>query len=155
MVNIDHILSKHRHWISVVKRFGEINYAEDIVHEAYIKVMLLEKPINEAYFYFTLRSLTMNLHNKKVIKVEITNEIECLLIDSQEDDFILELAKPFLDFIQTWGDYERMLFMVWVNKGISMRKMARESGIPFKSIYHTIKNCKEKLKLWQKENHKD
>ena len=155
MGNIDHILSRHRHWISVVKRFGEINYAEDIVHEAYIKVMLLEKPINEAYFYFTLRSLTMNLHNKKVIKVEITNEIECLLIDSQEDDFILELAKPFLDFIQTWGDYERMLFMVWVNKGISMRKMARESGIPFKSIYHTIKNCKEKLKLWQKENHKD
>jgi hypothetical protein len=159
MVIIDHLVKKHKHWISVVKRFGEVNYAEDIVHEAYIKVLLLEKPINEAYFYFTLRSLTMNLHNKKVIKVEITKDIEYLLLDlqdnSENDNFILDLAKPILDFIQTWEDYDRMLFMVWVNKGISMRRIARESGIPFRSIYHTIRNCKAKLILWQKENLKD
>lgn len=155
MHNLDHILSKHKHWIAVVKRFGEINYAEDIVHEAYIKVLVLDKFVNEAYFYFTLRSLTMNLHKKKVVKIEITKDIEYLLIDSQEEDFILELAQPFLDYIKTWEDYDRMLFMLWVRKGISMRKIARESGIPFTSIYHTIKNCKAKLKSWQKENHKD
>jgi hypothetical protein len=156
---IDHLLKKHKHWISIVKRFGEINYAEDIVHEAYIKVLLLNKPINEAYFYFTLRSITMNLHNKKIIKVEITKDIEYILFDlhnsSETDNFILDLAKPILDFIQTWEDYERMLFMVYVNKGVSMRKMARESGISFTSIYNTIRNCKLKLIQWQKENQKD
>lgn len=155
MQNFDEILSKHRHWISVVKRFGEINYAEDIVHEAYIKILELDKPINFAYFYFTLRSLTMNLHKNKVVKVEITKDIEYLLIDSSQDDLILELAKPILDFIQTWDDYERMLFMIWVNKGISMRKMSRESGISFTSIYNTIKTCKQKIMLWQKENIKE
>jgi len=97
----------------------------------------------------------MNLHNKKVIKVEITKDIEHLLFDSQEDDIILELAQPFIDYIQTWEDYERMLFMVYVNKGVSMRKMSRESGISFTSIYNTIKNCKLKLIQWQKEKHKD
>ena len=97
----------------------------------------------------------MNLHNKKVIKVEITKDIEHLLFDSQEDDIVLELAQPFIDYIQTWEDYERMLFMVYVNKGVSMRKMSRESGISFTSIYNTIKNCKKKLITWQKENHKD
>jgi DNA-directed RNA polymerase specialized sigma24 family protein len=154
-VSIDQLIDKHKHWIAVVKRFGEIAYAEDIVQEAYIKIINSNKDANFAYFYFTLRSLTMNLHNKKVIKVEITKDIEHLLLDSQEDDIILELAQPFIDYIQTWEDYERMLFMVYVNKGVSMRKMSRESGISFTSIYNTIKNCKKKLITWQKENHKD
>lgn len=154
MENFDHIFSKHRHWINVVKRFGEINYAEDIVHEAYIRILDLNKPINEAYFYFTLRSLTMNLHNNKVVKVEITKDIEYLLIDESNDDFLMELAKPIFDLIATWKDYDRMLFMLWVNKGISMRKISRESGIPFMNIYHTIKKCKQKIYQWQKENQK-
>lgn len=155
MISIDHLIEKHKHWIAVVKRFGEITYAEDIVQEAYIKIIDSNKDVNFAYFYFTLRSLTMNLHNKKVVKVEITKDIEYLLVDSGEDDIVLELAKPYLDYIQTWEDYERMLFMVYVNKGVSMRKMARESGISFTSIYNTIKNCKLKLIQWQKEKHKD
>ncbi len=155
MISIDHLVDKHKHWISVVKRFGEVTYAEDIVQEAYIKIIDSNKDVNFAYFYFTLRSLTMNLHNKKVVKVEITKDIEYLLVDSGEDDIVLELAKPYLDYIQTWEDYERMLFMVYVNKGVSMRKMARESGISFTSIYNTIKNCKLKLIQWQKEKHKD
>lgn len=155
MVSIDHLIDKHKHWITVVRRFGENTYAEDIVQEAYIKIIQSNKDVNFAYFYFTLRSLTMNLHNKKVIKIEITKDIEFLLTDSIEEDIILELAQPFIDYIQTWEDYERMLFMVYVNKGVSMRKMARESGISFTSIYNTIRNCKSKLIQWQKENQKD
>jgi hypothetical protein len=123
--------------------------------EAYIKIIQTNKDVNFAYFYFTLRSLTMNLHNKKVIKIEITKDIEYLLTDSIEEDIVLELAQPFIDYIQTWEDYERMLFMVYVNKGVSMRKMARESGISFTSIYNTIRNCKLKLIQWQKEMQKD
>jgi DNA-directed RNA polymerase specialized sigma24 family protein len=155
VVSIDHLIDKHKHWITVVRRFGENTYAEDIVQEAYIKIIQSNKDVNFAYFYFTLRSLTMNLHNKKVIKIEITKDIEFLLTDSIEEDIILELAQPFIDYIQTWEDYERMLFMVYVNKGVSMRKMARESGISFTSIYNTIRNCKSKLIQWQKENQKD
>jgi DNA-directed RNA polymerase specialized sigma24 family protein len=155
VIKIDHLIDKHKHWITVVKRFGENTYAEDIVQEAYIKIIQTNKDVNFAYFYFTLRSLTMNLHNKKVIKIEITKDIEYLLTDSIEEDIVLELAQPFIDYIQTWEDYERMLFMVYVNKGVSMRKMARESGISFTSIYNTIRNCKLKLIQWQKEMQKD
>ena len=115
----------------------------------------MNKEINEAYFYYTLRSLTMNLHSKKIIKVEITKEIEHLLIESQKDETVLQIAKPYFDYIATWDYYDQMLFSVYLNKGISMRKMSRESGISFTSIYNTIKNCKNKLQLWAKENHKD
>jgi DNA-directed RNA polymerase specialized sigma24 family protein len=155
-VSIDHLIDKHKHWIAVVKRFGEIAYAEDIVQEAYIKIIDSNKDVNFAYFYFTLRSLTMNLHHKKVIKIEITKDIEHLLVDHDSgNELLIDKIQPFIDYIQTWEDYERMLFMVYVNKGVSMRKMARESGISFTSIYNTIKNCKKKLIQWQKEKQKD
>jgi DNA-directed RNA polymerase specialized sigma24 family protein len=37
---MEHIYSRHKHWVSIVKKFGEVNYAEDVVQEAYIKVYL-------------------------------------------------------------------------------------------------------------------
>ncbi|CAB4148250.1 hypothetical protein UFOVP520_29 [uncultured Caudovirales phage] len=155
MKAIDHLIKRHRHWINIVRKFGELTYAEDIVQEAYIKILEMDKDINEAYFYYTLRSLTMYLHSKKVIKLEITKEIEYLLNESQENENIVEQTKPYFDYIATWDYYDQMLFSVYLKKGISMRKMSRESGISFTSIYNTIRNCKTKLKQWAKENQKD
>jgi DNA-directed RNA polymerase specialized sigma24 family protein len=144
---MDHIYSRHKHWVSIVKKFGEVNYAEDVVQEAYIKVH--GKDINEAYFYYTLRSLTMDLHSKKVIKVEMTQDIEYSLREDEGNELAEELAQPFIEFIDTWHWYDKMLFMTWVNNKISMRKLSRETGIAFMSVYYTIKKCKQRLKEWQ------
>jgi DNA-directed RNA polymerase specialized sigma24 family protein len=144
---MEHIYSKHKHWVSIVKKFGEVNYAEDVVQEAYIRVY--GKDINEAYFYYTLRSLTMDLHSKKVIKVEITKEIEYSLLEDESNEIAEQMAQPFIEFIDTWHWYDKMLFMTWVNNKISMRKLSRETGIAFMSVYYTIKKCKQRLKEWQ------
>jgi DNA-directed RNA polymerase specialized sigma24 family protein len=131
----------------MVKKFGEINYAEDVVQEAYIKVY--GKDINEAYFYYTLRSLTMDLHSKKVVKVEMTQDIEYSLREDESNDLAEEKAQPYIEFINTWHWYDKMLFMTYVNNKISMRKLSRETGIAFMSVYYTIKKCKLRLKEWQ------
>jgi DNA-directed RNA polymerase specialized sigma24 family protein len=144
---MEHIYSRHKHWVSIVKKFGEVNYAEDVVQEAYIKVH--GKDINEAYFYYTLRSLTMDLHSKKVVKVEMTQDIEYSLREDEGNELAEELAQPFIEFIDTWHWYDKMLFMTWVNNKISMRKLSRETGIAFMSVYYTIKKCKLRLKEWQ------
>ena len=149
---MNHIYSKHKHWIRVVEKFGEWRYAEDIVQEAYIKVN--GKNINEAYFYFTLRSLTMDLHRKKVEMLPITKEIEYEISLVEEIDLI-DLTQPYNDLIDTWEWYDKMLFRLWVDSGVSMREIARRTNIGFMSVYNTIKNCKEKIKQWEKENHKD
>ena len=146
---MDHIFSRHKHWVSMVKKFGEVNYAEDVVQEAYIKVMKLNKEINEAYFYYTLRSLTMDLHSKKVIKVEITKDIEYLIKEDDSNELAEELAQPYLEFIETWDWYDKKLFMLWVNNRISIRKLSRETNIGFKSVYTTIKKCQKRLIEWQ------
>lgn len=146
---MDHIFSKHKHWVSMVKKFGEVNYAEDVVQEAYIKVMKLNKEINEAYFYYTLRSLTMDLHSKRVIKEVITKKIEYSLFEDESNKLAEELAQPYLEFIETWDWYDKKLFMLWVNNKISIRKLSRETNIGFKSVYTTIKKCQKRLIEWQ------
>lgn len=150
---MEHIYSRHKHWVSIVKKFGEINYAEDVVQEAYIKVY--GKEINEAYFYYTLRSLTMDLHSKKVIKVEITKDIEYNLREEEGNELAEELAQPYLDFIETWDWYDKKLFMSWVNNRISIRKLSRETKINFMSVYYTIKKCQKRLKEWQSDQLKE
>jgi DNA-directed RNA polymerase specialized sigma24 family protein len=149
---MDDIYAKHKHWIKVVEGFGEKNYAEDIVQEAYIK--LHGKQINFAYFYFTLRSLTMDLHRKKVDKIEITQEIEYSLKEDNYLEEVNEFIKPCLDFINTWDWYDKKMYLIYITTNVSMRKMSKDSGISLMNIFETIQRCKQKLKQWQKENRK-
>jgi DNA-directed RNA polymerase specialized sigma24 family protein len=152
--NLKEITDRHKHWIKVVEGFGEKQYAQDIVQEAYIKVINLNKEINFAYFYFTLRSLTMDLHRKKVDKIEITQEIEYSLKEDNYQEEVSEFVKPYMDFINTWDWYDKKMYLIYITNNVSMRKMAKESGIPLMNIFQTIQRCKLKLKLWQKENQK-
>lgn len=154
MQNLKEITDRHKHWIKVVEGFGEKQYAQDIVQEAYIKVINLNKEINFAYFYFTLRSLTMDLHRKRVDKIEITQEIEYSLKEDNYQEEVSEFVKPFMDYINTWDWYDKKMYLIYITNNVSMRKMAKESGIPLMNIFQTIQRCKLKLKLWQKENQK-
>lgn len=149
---MDDIYSKHKHWIRIVKGFGEKNYAEDIVQEAYIKVY--GKDINFAYFYFTLRSLTMELHKKKIDKIEITEDIEFTLKEDTYQEELNDFIKPYIDFINTWNWYDKKMYLLYINNNVSMRKMAKDSGISLMNIFQTIQRCKKRIKEWQKENQK-
>ena len=143
---MEKIYSKHLHWIKQVEKFGEFTYAEDIVQEAYIKVH--GKDINEAYFYFVLRSLTMDLHRKKVIKLELDDQI----IDEPEHIELINDISLYFDVIDSWDWYDKKMFLTYINNKISMRQLSKELGITFSSVYNTLTNCKKILKICQKEN---
>jgi len=137
----------HQKWVQIVKGFGEDFLAEDVVMEAYIYVNNKPK-INECYFYYLLRSLTMNLQRQK--KKHQLEELDTNLIIFEEEYFEIELKDYILDYINSWYWYDRKLYLL-VKNGYSMRKIARETGIGFNSIYNTIKNCKQKIKKYGKE----
>lgn len=142
---MNNIYAKHLHWIKQVEKFGEFAYAEDIVQEAYIKTH--GKDINEAYFYFTLRSLTMDLHRKKVIKLELNDQI----LNIPENIEVVNDVSLYFDYIDTWDWYDKKMFLTYINNKMSMRQLSKELDITFSSVYNTITNCKNKLKQWQKE----
>jgi len=137
----------HQKWVQIVKGFGEDFLAEDVVMEAYIYVNNKPK-INECYFYYLLRSLTMNLQRQK--KKHQLEELDTNLIIFEEEYFEIELKDYILDYINSWYWYDRKLYLL-VKNGYSMRKIARETGIGFNSIYNTIKNCEQKIKDYGKE----
>jgi DNA-directed RNA polymerase specialized sigma24 family protein len=136
----------HKKWVNVVRNFGEDFLAEDIVMEAYIYIDKKEN-VNDSYFWSLLRSLTVNLQRQKN-KHQISELDENIVIF--ENEYIETQYKGYiLEFIDNWYWYDRKLFLL-VKSGYSMRRIARETGIGFNSIYNTVKNCEQKIKEYEK-----
>jgi hypothetical protein len=135
----------HNKWIQVVKNFGEEFFAEDIVMEAYIYIDKKEN-VNNNYFWSLLRSLTVNLQRQK--KKHQIHELTDNLTIFDEPYRETQYKGYILEFIDTWYWYDRKLYLL-VKSGYSMRKIARETGIGFNSIYNTIKNCEQKIKDYE------
>ena len=130
--------------------------------------------INMGYMYFTLRNMTYTYLNQrnKVTKTQIErlqSSIEArgyfsgndsgVLDDEdiqQDDETQMEVIEKKLayermmvkmwDEINTWDDYDRGLFSVYWETGLSYRAMQKESGIPLQNIFQTINRCKDKIK---------
>lgn len=83
----------------------------------------------------------MDLHRKKVVTIEIEN------IDIEDEEYKHpECTEKYKEILSTFDWYDRDLFLLYANSGMSMRKISRETNISFMSIYNTIKKCQEKLK---------
>lgn len=148
----------HQDWIKVVQSFGEYEVAEDIVQESYIalyKYADADKLIDEngkvrkGYVYFTLRSLFYQYYNKKkkVNKVDVDGCWE-LFDDSniEEHKAYNEICLLIDEEIKDWNWYDRKLFKLYRDTDLSMRDIAKETGISLISIFHSLKNHKAFLK---------
>jgi len=138
------IFKQHKRWINIVKQLGIDDYAEDIVQEAYLKC-LEKKSINEAYFYLTLRSLAFDLHRKqkKIIKVPIEEINISIEIDKENEVF---------EIVDRLHWFDKQVFYLYYDNKLSMRKIAKETGISLSTIFNTISKCNDKiLKEWEQK----
>jgi len=147
----------HKEWVAVVQKLGGGAYSEDIVQEMYIKLhkygikskIMSDGEVNKYYVYLTLRSILYSYfrERKKIIKFDIDDfeipEVESK-IQEEEDyyEFFLKINKE----TDTWHWYDKMLFDTYRERKTSIRKIAKETGISWVSIFHTLKNCKRKIK---------
>ena len=116
--------------------------ADDIVQDMYIKFSNYNKPINEYYIFFALKSIFLDYLRKEKTKVEL-NENLCNFDEYDYDnDKIKELA---LEKVKQLPYFEKELLTV--TQEISQRKLARETDISFIVINKTIK--KTKKQLWE------
>ena len=163
------VAKQHDDWITIVKSFGEYNYAEDIVQEAYICLIKYATPekiikgdkASRVYMFFTLRSLYYQYYNKKkkVKKVRIDDDENYLQIP-QEDNIdeneafnsICELVDGVAD---EWNWYDRKLWKLYSQTDMSMRKLAAETKISWVSIYNSLKHLKQDLKDKLQEDYLD
>jgi len=161
---LEQVAKHHKEWIEIIHKFGEYDYAEDIVQESYIalikyadasKLIDASGKVRKGYMFFTLKSLFFQFYNKKmkITKVPIDGCWE-LFDDSnvEEHKAYNDICMLIDDEIENWSWYDRKLFKLYRDNDLSMRDISKETTISLISIFHSIKNYKIILKeKFQKE----
>ena len=154
------VAERHKEWVSIVKSFGEYDYAEDLVQEAYLTIykyadeakIIRDGIVSRGYMYFTLRSLYYQYYNnkRKINKVYIDDEENTFEIrnDSEMDEQIAfnKICTMIDEHIENWRWYEKKLFTLYRDSDLSIRGIAAETNISWVSIFNTLKTAKAELK---------
>jgi len=159
------VAAQHKNWIKIINSFGEYDYAEDIVQEMYITLYKYSKPeniikdgkVSNGYIFFTLRSLYYQFYNakNKVKKVSIDNlQIENFS-DIEQENAYNKVCNLIDEHIESWHWYDQKLFKLYRDTDMSIRKIAKETGISWVSIFNTLKKCKLNLKENFSEDYDD
>lgn len=154
------VAERHNEWVNVIKGFGEYEYAEDLVQETYLilykyaneEKVIKDGVVSRGYLYFSLRSTFFQFYKnkRKIKKVSIDNEEHTYEIpdNTQMDEQIAynKICTMIDDHIEDWRWYEKKLFTLYRDSGLSIRGIAKETNISWVSIFNTLKNAKHELK---------
>jgi len=94
-----------------------------------------------------LRSLAFDLHRKqkKIIKVPIEEITISIEIDKENEVF---------EIVDRLHWFDKQVFYLYYDNKLSMRKIAKETGISLSTIFNTISKCNDKiLKEWEKRRY--
>lgn len=154
---IEQVAKHHKEYVKTIKGFGEDFFAEDLVQEMYIrfinknkeKAVIVNGQVNKYYVYLTLRSLFVDFYRQKskIIKVDLNDVLTLEQVDTlEEHEAFGELIKRVNEETERWDWYDKMLFDLYRNTNMSMREIESATKISLRSIFCTIKNCKDRLK---------
>jgi DNA-directed RNA polymerase specialized sigma24 family protein len=161
------IARHHKEYINTVKslygnNFEVINYAEDFVQDAYIKLSRYDnlydkaiKPdgsVSKGYIFFCLRSVVLNkLGLKKVAKYNHLGDRYDLeekydVVDTGRDpveEAVEKLEARMFEVVEENSEwFDAMLFKTYIETGKSFRVLASETGLGIQTIYLSIKASK-------------
>lgn len=152
------VAKHHKYFVSVVEGFGEYFYAEDIVQEMYLRLhkyttwekIVKDGEVNKGFIWFVLRNIYVDFCKQKS-RIDKCDLNEAVYVFDDAEDKKNTKAKNELDLrieaeIKSWHWYDKMLFELYRDSGMSMREMETATKISLTSIFHTIKHCKQRLK---------
>ena len=154
---IEQVAKYHKEYIKTVQGFGEDFYAEDLVQEMYIRLLnknketavIVNGQVNKYYVFLTLRSLFVDFYRQKskIIKVDVNEILTLQQIDELEEHKAFgNLMNRVTEEMENWHHYDMLLFKLYKDSNMSMREIATETNISLRSIFCTLKNCKERIK---------
>jgi DNA-directed RNA polymerase specialized sigma24 family protein len=152
------ILSKHhKEWVSIVKGFGEVDYADDVVQDVYLrlhKYEYLEKIIkdgepNRGLMWIMLRNAAFEQnkkYSKELICVDELRDVADEESEVEKHEAYKRLDSKIKQEILNWHWYDAKLFTLYLEQDVSMRALSKMTNISIGSIFQTLKNCKERLR---------
>lgn len=149
------VAKHHKEYVNIVRSWGEFDYAEDIVQETYLKLLryttedkiVQNGKVSKTYVWYALRSVYIEYlrSRNRIEKVELTNVLE--YEDTHESEkaygFVLDRVEREMD---SWEWFDVMMFKLYLTSNDSMRDIAKKTNISLRTVFTTIKRCKELLK---------
>lgn len=106
-------------------------------------------PLLDAEFYQELEDeLTESDFRKKSkeIKVQFSESFDKSYNRYLFESLFGNLKEDIDKIVSTWYWYDSKLFKLYYDKGMSMRKIAKETGISLKSVFNSLKAAKMRLR---------
>ena len=96
----------------------------------------------------------------KLVQLQKVNLTEAYQVkDDSESKESLEAKKiieiKISETVNSWHWYDKMLYELYRDSGYSTRQIEKHTGISFKSVWQTIKFCKDSLKEEVGEHYED
>lgn len=164
---LNKVAKHHKYFVGVVEGFGEKFYAEDIVQEMYLRLhkyttwdkIVKDGEVNKGFVWFVLRNIYVDFCKQKS-KIDKCDLNEAIYVFDDSADKHETHAKNSIDHkvteeIKKWHWYDKMLFELYRDSGMSMRELEAETKISLTSIFHTIKHCKQQLREAVGEDYQD
>ena len=143
---------------------NETSAVEDIIQAAYVKLHRLKllhkiynydtKDVNTSYMYLTLRSVTNDYHNAKQKHrkgfltydndVDGTYDDADTVLPNEAMSIMIDKMNDVINNNVSW--YDRQLFRLYTDTGMSMKKLATEVGISKTSINTSIQTVKTAIR---------
>lgn len=151
---LERLYKHHNELIALAVVFSKQD-AEDIIQDVYIKVSLYAKEdklfindkLNKHYLFIIIRNVYITNYHKKNHTEDITNfEIEYNDFNELEEiDWFNFMTKCKAE-VDSWDIYDKKLFSLYRDSGMSMQEISNETKISKTSIFHSLKEHKRKLK---------
>jgi len=159
------LAARHKDWVNMAYSFGlQREDAEDLVQDMYIKMynfttaekIQYNDDINTFYVYITMRNLFYDKKKQHVPTINIDTLHHLPEEDESNDKAALELLLDRMDqCLQKQHWYDRKMFEIYYGNGETIRELSKGSKISSSSIFNTIKNVRETIKEYCKEEYKD
>ena len=156
---LNKIAKHHQEQIKIAVNFGARDYAEDIVQEAYIRVHKYSNPekiikddkVNKGYMFFIIRNICNNFNNelKKTRKLPLNDHVYNISnesLESEKDVALQNIINKMDKELENWHFYEKGIFKIYRDSGLSIRGIAKETKISSVNIFHTLKKSKNKMR---------
>jgi DNA-directed RNA polymerase specialized sigma24 family protein len=160
------VVKHHDEWVKIVNSFGEDFYAEDIVQEVYLRIMsycsesqlIVNDQVNKPYMYFVLRNTFLIMH--RGYKPTMTSIDQAYNIRAHEDitamtEAYLKIQDKIDQEVNSWHWYDQKVWHIYRDTGMSIRKLAKETTISPKSLFVTLKHCKNRIHNSLNEDYQD
>ena len=167
-VTITDIANRHKEWIKIAVYCGcPAQLVDDIVQDMYYKLCKIDKEegnlcrisyngnVNMVYMFSMISNAITSEHRKKK-HLDFIEEMHDLPVEDKFNEapyhnLVNEINETMLEM--HW--YDRQLFLLYVNSGKSMRRIASETGISLTSINNTIQNVKRTIQEEHENRYKE